>query len=451
MDSGLTGQGVALIFFLMGSAFFSASETALTSLSKIRLRQMVEEGVPKADVIQRLLDDPSRLLGTILIGNNIVNIGASALATSVSMKLFGSAGIGIATGGMTLLVLIFGEITPKTLATEHSEKVSLKVVGVIAFLSLIFKPLLTVVLKLTSGLIKLVGGEGNTERPFITEEELKIMVNVGHEEGVLEGGEKKMIYNVFDFGDTQVRDVMTQRTDMAVIDVNASYDEIVHKFKTEQFSRLPVYHESIDDIIGILYLKDLFFYKGDPAVFDIQTFLRKPYFTFEFKRTAKLFKELQTERLPIAIVLDEYGGTAGMVTVEDLVEEIVGDIRDEYDEHENNIEVVREDEYIVDGSTRIDEVNEMIGTQFETEEFESIGGFVIGELGRMPEIGEKLDYKGIHFIVEHIEKNRIDKLRIKNLNGSLCRVFKKRKRYIVIEQCTPLALASKKTKANPKH
>ncbi|MDN5351779.1 MAG: magnesium and cobalt exporter, family [Clostridiales bacterium] len=413
MDSGITVQIIILVFLLMGSAFFSASETALMSLSKIRLRQMVEEEVPRAELIQRLLENPSRLLGAILIGNNIVNIGASSLATSVSMSLFGSAGIGVATGVMTFLVLIFGEITPKTLAAERAEQVSLKIAKVVAFLTVLFKPILVVVLKLTSFLVKLAGGEGNTERPFVTEEEIKIMVNVGHEEGVLEGGEKKMIYNVFDFGDSQVRDVMTQRTDMAALDRDSSYEEILAKFKEEQFSRLPVYEDNIDNIIGILYLKDLFFYEGTHDTFVMDPYLRKPYFTFEFKKTAELFRELQAERVPIAIVLDEYGGTAGMVTMEDLVEEIVGDIRDEYDVHEDNIEVVKENEYIVEGSTRIDEVNEMLGTQIESGEFESIGGFVLGQLGRMPEIGENLEYQGIRFIVEHVEKNRIDKLRIK--------------------------------------
>lgn len=383
------------------------------SLSKIRIRHMVDEGIKGAPLIQDLVDQPSKMLGAILIGNNIVNIGASALATSLAMDHFGSAGIGIATGLMTLFVLIFGEITPKSLAAQNSEKLSLAVVRIIQFLTVIFSPLLFVLLKFTSLFVRLLGGDGNTERPFITEEELRTMVQVGHEEGVLEGEEKKMIYNVFEFGDAQVREVMTPRMDMIAIDAEATYEDIVEKFKIEQFSRMPVYEENTDNIIGILYLKDLFFYEGAPEDFDVHAFLRKPLFTYEFIGTTELFNQMKRGRVPMAIVLDEYGGTAGIATMEDLVEEIVGEIHDEYDLHEQEIEVIKEDEYIVEGSTKIDLVNEMLGINIESEEFDSIGGFVVGELGRMAEVGDTVSYQSITFEVEEIDKNRIERLRVK--------------------------------------
>ena len=406
-------QSILLIVLLMMSAFFSASETALMSLSKIRLRHMLEENVKGAERVSRLLKSPSHMLGAILVGNNIVNIASSALATSMAITLFGPVkGIGISTGVMTLLVLIFGEITPKSIASERSEQIALKVAVPVSILMVLLTPVLTAIMFVTGLLIKMMGGSPDKDRPFITEEELKTMVTVSHEEGVLEVDEKKMIYNVFEFGDSQVGDVMTPRTDMVMVEKSTEFKEIVDIFKSERFSRIPVYDETPDNIIGLLNVKDLIFYEPLHNAFKIEDFIREPYFTYEFKMTSELFAEMRSKRAAIAIVLDEYGGTAGMVTLEDLVEEIVGDIQDEYDDHEVSIEVVQEDEYIVDGSTKIDVVNEMLGLRIETEDFDSIGGFIIGEFGRLPEVGERIEHGGVEFVVESIEKNRIEKLRI---------------------------------------
>ncbi|NLK98725.1 hemolysin family protein [Defluviitalea saccharophila] len=412
MEPGEMWQVFALLILLSLSAFFSASETALMSLSKIRLRHMVEEKVKGADIISRLVEESSKLLGSILVGNNIVNIGASALATSLAISLWGNAGVGIATGVMTLLVLVFGEITPKSLAVQNTEKTALKVAKIIYIITIILSPIVTVLMTVTNLIIKLFGGNPEKQASFITEEELKTMVDVSHEEGVLEGDEKKMIYNVFEFGDSQAKDVMTPRTDMIAVEINSTYDEIIDLFKREQFSRMPVYEDNTDNIIGILYIKDLFFFEGNKEKFDLKQLIRPPFFTYEFKVTSELFAEMRAKRTPMAIVLDEYGGTAGIVTMEDLVEEIVGDIEDEYDENDEEIQVIKEDEYVVDGSTRIDFLNEMIGTNIESEDFDSIGGFVIGILGRLPEPGENVEYDHIKFIVEDIDKNRIEKLRV---------------------------------------
>lgn len=397
---------------LFSSAFFSASETALMSLSKIRIRHMVEEKIKGAETVSTLVNNPSKLLGAILVGNNIVNIGASALATSLAIDYFGSSGVGIATGIMTILVLIFAEITPKSLAADNSEKVALKVASIITFFTKILGPVITILIKFTNIIIKGLGGKVDKVQPFITEEELRTMVHVSHEEGVLESEEKQMIYNVFEFGDTQVKDVMIPRTDMVAVEINATYDDIINIFQEEQFSRIPVYQGITDNIVGILYVKDLIFYEGDKNSFDINEHMRETYFTFEFKRTTELFEKMREKRIKFAIVLDEYGGTAGIITLEDIIEEIVGDIQDEYDQHEKEIEVIREDEYIVDGSMKIDLVNELLGINIETEEFDSIGGFVVGEFGRLPKIGETKEYNNIKFIIENIDKNRIDKLRI---------------------------------------
>lgn len=414
MDPEATWQIIVLLILLLSSAFFSASETALMTLSRIRIRHMVEEEIPGADQVNRLIENSGKLLGAILVGNNLVNIGASALATAIMIQFFGDTGIGIATVGMTILVLIIGEITPKTLAAQYSESVALKVSRPLAVIIRILSPITAVMVSITNVIIQMFGGKVNNRQPFITEEELRTMVHVGHEEGVLEGEEKKMIYNVFEFGDSRVKDVMTPRTDMVAIEVSSTYEEIIDLFKEEQFSRIPVYEDTPDNVVGILTVKDLiiFSYQGSEAQFDIYQYLREAYFTYEFKPVTELLKEMRHKRLGLAIVLDEYGGTAGIITMEDLVEEIVGEIRDEYDGHERDIEVVRENEYILDGSTRIDEVNEMIGTHLESDDFDSIGGYVLGLFGRLPEMREAIEDDGITFIVEEVDKNRIESLRI---------------------------------------
>lgn len=403
---------ILLIMCLFLSAIFSASETALMSLSKIRVKQMVENKEKGADRINKLLSDPSKLLSAILIGNNVVNIGASALLTSLAIDLYGSTGVGIATGVMTLLILIFGEITPKSLAAQNSEKLSLKLSGFIQFVITIFTPVIFVLTRITNFLIKLMGGDVNKHQPFITQEELKAIVNVSHKEGVLEGEEKEMIYNVFDFKDSQAKDVMIPRTDMIAIDINLPYKDIINIFKQEQYSRIPVYEDTIDNIIGILYVKDLLFLQSNKEEFDLKKYLREPHFTYEFKLTKQLFEEMRTNRIHMAIVLDEYGGTEGLVTIEDLIEEIVGEIEDEYDKDINEIEVIKEDEYLVYGNVKIDDINDLIGTNIESEDFDSIGGFIIGVLENFPEAGEIVEYENIKFIVEGINRNKIEKVRI---------------------------------------
>jgi putative hemolysin len=373
---------------------------------------MVESEIKGAELINKLIKNPSKLLGAILVGNNIANIGASALATSLAIHYWGASGVGIATAVMTILVLIFGEITPKSLAAQNSEKIALKVARPMSLITFILNPLITVLIHITNTIIKILGGEVDNHRPFITEEELKTMVSVSHEEGVLEGEEKQMIYNVFEFGDSQAKDVMTPRTDMIVANVNSTYEELIKIFKEEQFSRMPIYEETIDNIIGILYIKDLIFFEDEKEEFSIEKHMRIPYFTYEFKSTVDLFADMRANRVPIAILLDEYGGTAGIVTIEDLVEEIVGDIEDEYDDDEDKIEVIKEDEFIVNGNTKISMVNEMIGLNIESEDFDSIGGFVTGILGRLPKTGETINYNNTKFIIQKISKNRIEKLKI---------------------------------------
>lgn len=382
------------------------------SISKIDARHMVDQNIKNAKIVSKLVEDPNKLLGAILVGNNIVNIGASSLATVVATGILGSAGPGIATGVMTLLVLIFGEITPKSLSTQKSQEVACFVARPISLVVLILTPVVKVLMFISNLIIRLFGGKIDTSKPFITTDELKTIVTVSHEEGVLEEEEKEMIYNVFGFGDSYTKDVMIPRTDMIAVDVNATYDEIIELYKQEQFSRMPVYQESHDNIIGVIYMKDLLLKQFDPKDFVISDFLRDVYFVHEFKRIDELFKEMRSKKIGMAIVVDEYGGTSGIVTLEDLIEEIVGDIDDEYDMTEDSFVKIADQEYLVDGSFRISDFNDELNLDISSNEFDSIGGFIIGLLDRFPDEGEVVVYDDITFKVEETMNNRINKLRI---------------------------------------
>lgn len=412
-DPSLSVQIVILFILLIASGFFSASETALMSLSKIEVRYLVEQNVKGAKKLEKLLEDPNKLLGSILVGNNLVNIGASSLATMIAMDITeGSGGVGIATGVMTLLVLIFGEITPKSLSAQHAQKIALLVTPLISVIIAIFSPVVKILMLITNGIIKLLGGSPEATKPFITADELKTIVTVSHEEGVLETEEKQMIYNVFDFGISCAKDIMVPRTDMIAIDIDATYEEFLTVYKKEQFSRIPVYQETYDHIVGILHIKDLIFNDVHPKEFKVRDYLREAYFVHEFKNNDELFKEMRQQKIGLAIVLDEYGGTAGLVSMEDLIEEIVGDIDDEYDQNQEDFIKVSEQEYVVDGTSRISEVNEELGLNITSDDFDSIGGFVIGLFDRFPTEGEEISYQNINFIVEETANNRINSLRL---------------------------------------
>ena len=412
MEPSQVWQIIVLIILLVLSGFFSMSETALMALSKIRIRHMVEEGVKGAKLVEKLTEDPNKLLGAILIGNNIVNILASSLATTLFVSLVGPSGVGVATAVMTVLVLIFGEITPKSIAKQKSEEVSLKLSKPINIIVKILKPFIAIFSFISSLFIRLLGGDPKATEPFITEEELRTMVGVSEEEGVLEDVEKEMIFNVFDFADSQAKDVMVQRVDIVAVDTEATYEEVLEVIKTEQFSRIPVYNQTIDDIVGVLYVKDLIIAGQNKEGFKVSDYMREPYYTFEFKKIKELFNEMKKTRNHLSVVLDEYGGTVGIVTIEDLIEEVFGDIEDEYDDYDKEIEVVKEDEYIVDGSAKLDDISELIGVNMESEEFDSVGGLIIGELGRFPDNKEEVTLNKIRFVVEEVDKNRIKKVRI---------------------------------------
>ena len=390
------------------------SETALMSMSKIRLRHLVENHVKHAKLTQDLLDHPNQLLGTILVGNNLVNIAASAIATSIAIYFWNNKGVGIATFLMTLLILIFGEITPKNIAIDYTEEIVLFIAPIMSVFVKIFSPVVWVLTNFTNGLLHLFGLNKQEKKPLITEEELKTIVEVSSQEGVLESDEKEIIDNIFEYSDMRVKDIMIQRMDIVAVDVSATYEEVVAAFGEKQFSRIPVYEDTIDNIVGVLYAKDLFFIPVEKIKqFDIKKYMREPFYTYEFIKISDFFRRMQGDRIHIAIVLDEYGGVAGIITMEDIIESILGDINDEYDpQDEEDIVCIKEGEYLVNGSVRLEDLNEEIGTHFESEDFESIGGFILGILGRIPRTGEIINYESIRFVIEKVDKSRIMKIRL---------------------------------------
>lgn len=411
MESDSIWQFILLLVLLILSALFSSSETSLLSLSKIKIRNMMKQKVKGAKLVQKLVEDPNKLLGTILVGNNIVNITASAIATSLAISYFGKKGVTIATIAMTIVVLIFGEITPKSYAAQNPEKVALKVSKVVYASTVILNPITRAINYLTGHLIRLMGGNPHAKQSLITEEELKTMINISHEEGILENEEHEMIRNVFELSDIHVRDVMIPRTDVSFVNHNATYKDVIEIFKNEQFSRLPVQKENSDNIIGILYIKDLLFIE-DMSDFTVEDCMKEPYFAYEYKLARELFEEMRNKKIKMTIILDEYGGTSGIVTIEDIVEEVFGEINDEYDTNDKQIEVTQEGEYIVDGRTRIDDINDMIGTDIDSEDYDTISGFIISELGYFPEAYEILERNDMRFEILEVGKNRIKRLKI---------------------------------------
>ena len=414
LDSGdSVGIRLVLVILLLSlSAFFSSAETALTTVSKMRIRTLAEAGDKKAITLMKVIENPGKMLSMILVGNNIVNLSASSMMTTLTMELFGSKAVGVATGVLTLLILVFGEITPKTMATLNAERLSLAYAGIVYWLMRLLTPVIFLVNKLSTAVMFLLRVDPNKKPDAITEDELRTIVEVSHEEGVIESEEKKMINNVFDFGDAVARDVMVPRIDMVMVDVNATYKELIELFRKERFTRIPVYENSTDNVIGIINVKDFLLY-DNAQKFSLRDLLRQPLYTYEYKKTAELMVEMRKTSNNIIIVLDEYGATAGLITLEDMLEEIVGDIRDEYDEdEEDEVKEIAPDEYLVSGSAKLDDLNDRLGLELESEDYDSIGGLVIGLLEHLPEEGEEVSCENIRLVVEHVEKNRIDKIRL---------------------------------------
>ncbi len=401
-----------LVVLLILSGFFSSAETALSTVNRVRIRTLVEEKNKRAIILQKVLDRYSKMLSAILIGNNIVNISVSALTTSMVIDLFGNQYVGYATGLLTILILLFGEITPKNWAIVNSEKLALLYARIIYALIYILTPVIFIVDFLSRGLMRLLGID-QSKKALMTESELRTYVDVSHEDGVIESEEREMIYNVFDFSDARAKDVMIPRIDMVTVDVCASYEAVMALFRESMYTRLPVYEGEKDHIIGLINVKDILLVE-QTSEFQIASILRDAYYTYEYKKTADLLMEMRESASNVALVLNEYGATVGMITLEDLLEEIVGEIRDEYDEDEKEfIKQLSEREYLVEGGLKLSDINDAIGTSLESEDYDSIGGIVIGLLDRLPETGEEvITPDGIRIQVTKIHQNRIEKVKI---------------------------------------
>lgn len=403
---------ILLVLLVLMSAFFSSSETALINMSKIRLKYLVKEKVKNADKLEKLYEDSNKLIGAILIGNNIVNVATSSIATIITTSRFSNAGLGISVGLTTLVILIFGEITPKNLALKNSESISLFVAPIILFLVRIFTPILFILNNISNLLSALLGQRNDDKKPTITQDELKTIVDVSTQEGVLETDETEMIQNIFEFKDLTVDDIMIQRRDIVAISADMSYDEIIDVFKNRQLSRLPIYEDTIDDIIGVLYAKDLFFTEQSKEDFDIKTVMREPVFVNEFVKISDFFKKMQQVKTHIAIVLDEYGGVAGIVTMEDLVESIVGDIYDEYDQQDEEVRKLKENIYVINGNSKLTEIQELLKVELVSKDYESLGGYLMDKMGKIPTQGDIYEDENFKFVISSMDKNRINKVKV---------------------------------------
>ena len=410
MDSGDSFQFIILIILLMLSAFFSSSETALMTVNKIRLRSLAEEGNKRAAMVLDITENhTSKMLSAILIGNNIVNISASSLSATLAYA-FGGYMVSIATAVLTVAILVFGEITPKNYATINAEKITLRYIPVIRFFMAGMTPVIFIINLFSRGIMFLLRVDPSAADRAMTEEDLRTIVDVSHEDGIIESDEKEMIYNVFDLGDANAKDIMVPRVHVTFANVDNTYEELIEIFREDKFTRLPVYEENPDNIVGIINMKDLLLYDKNET-FNIKDIMRKPHFTYEYKNISELLVEMRDSTFNIAIVLDEYGEMAGLITLEDILEEIVGEIHDEYDEQEDEkIQQISKNEYIIEGSLNLDDVNDHLGTSLESEDYDSLGGFIIELLDdRLPEVNDEVNTEdGIRLVVEKLDKNRVE-------------------------------------------
>ncbi len=418
MGDGNTFWLILLAVLVLLSGFFSAAETALTTVNLHRLRALTEEEGRKAKRARKVLllrEKGDQLLSTVLICNNVVNILASAIATMVFTRLFGNRAVGYVTGGLTLVILIFGELTPKTLAALYSLKLSLFFGPIILFLMRILTPLIWLLRVISRGIFRIFGIDPDVNPNQMTEEELRQVVNASSDEGVIEADEKEMITNVVDFKDAVAKDVMIPRADMVSVEDTITYEELLEVIRESNYSRLPVYREKREHVVGILYIKDLL-RPENMTELHLSRMMRKPLYVYEYQRVSQVFKDMKQAAVSACIVLDEYGIAAGLITMEDLLEEIVGDIRDEYDADEEDwIRKIRDGVYDVDASVRLDDLNDALDLELESDNYDSVGGYVIELLDRLPKEGDRVENGSVSILVRAVEHNRVTRVEMKIL------------------------------------
>lgn len=412
MDLGSAMQIVALIILLAFSAFFSSAETALTTVNKIRIRNLADEGSRRAKAILDVTENSAKLLSAILIGNNIVNTAAASLTTTIAYR-FGGSAVAFASGLITVLILLFGEITPKTTAAAHAEAISLAYAPVIRVYIKIMTPVIFIINHLSGALLFILRISPEDKDKGMTETELRTIVDVSHEDGVIETEEKELIYNVFDLGDAKAKDVMVPRVHVTFADVESTREDLLDTYREDRFTRLPVYEDTTDNIIGTVNMKDLLLYDSTKE-FHVRDILREAHFTYENKSISELLVEMRQSSFNMAIVLDEYGEMSGLITLEDILEELVGEIHDEYDENEDElIRPVGEREYIVEGAVSLDDLNDKLNLNLTSEDYDSVGGLIIEYLDRLPKAGDEITTReGIRMTVEKLDKNRIEQVHI---------------------------------------
>ena len=410
METSDVAQLIIIIVLIFLSGFFSSAETAFSTLNRVRMRNLEEEGSKKAARVNKILESYSKMLSAILIGNNIVNLTASSLTTAFVIGVCGNAYIGLGTGILTIVVLLGGEIIPKTWANLNSEKLALAYSSVIYALMKVMTPVIFIVDLLSNGILRLLHVDPNKKMDTITESELKTYVDVSHEDGQIESDEREMIYNIFEFSDTCVKDIMIPRTNMVTVNADESVNDLIKVFHESMYTRIPVYQEDKDSMIGFVNIKDLFIARisGQKNI-TLKSLLREAYYTYEYKKNADLLLEMREKSMNVAFVLNEYGSTVGMVTLEDLLEELVGEIRDEYDEDEKElIQKIDDRSYLIEGSMNLSDINDSIGTSLNSDDYDSIGGIIIGQLDRLPEDNESVVLAdGTTLQVKGIDQNRI--------------------------------------------
>lgn len=413
MDPSVAIQLIILVILIILSAFFSSAETALTTVSKIKIRSLIEDGNKKAVTVNKILDNSTKMLSAVLIGNNIVNLSASSIATVLATNYSKNYGAGIATGIITFVLLIFGEIAPKTAARINSEKMSLRYGKAIYFIMIVFTPFIFVTGAFANVVLKLLGINPKDSASVMTESELRTIVDVSHEEGVIEQEERELINNVFEFGDSILKDIMVPRAEITFVNADATYEEFMEIYNNDRYTRYPVYEESTDNVIGILNVKDILLH-NESSTLSIRNIMRTANYTYEQKKTSELLIDMRNNSFSIAIILDEYGITAGLVTLEDMLEELVGEIRDEFDEKEMDvIRKINDFEYLVEGSLKIADLNDELGLNLESEAYDSIGGYIIELLEDLPVEGDRVTTESnIILVVDKMDNKRIDTVHI---------------------------------------
>jgi putative hemolysin len=408
MDNETLFELMGLGVLLLCSALLTGAEAAYFSLGRARLKELAEEEGKEPGPLAPLLKQPHELLVTLLVGITLVNIAASAMAASIAGRLFGASGLFVAIPTMILLLTVIGEVLPMTLAVEHPRRFSVWANRPVGWLSVVLSPIRVGLGAFTALTLRLVGSERRAGEPAISEEELRTLVDVGAREGIVDRTEREMIHKVFELEDTLVRAVMVPRPDMFCLEVTTPPAELLDLLREQLHSRVPVFEDNIDQIVGVLYTKDLLPYlRGLPPDFDLRARLHPPYFIPESKRADALLRELQAKKLHLAIVVDEYGGTAGLVTLEDLLEELVGEIRDEFDEEERLIQKIDRRSFRVSGKLPIDELNAAAGLDIPKASFDTVGGWVLDLFGRVPHKGERKQTESVTVAVEKVERTRV--------------------------------------------